>query len=138
MDIVDYVMNPFKSKQRFKLLSILLLVPYIILCITAGGFHAFDEYVYHDHNPVSCHSEKTDSDADNASNSKATLCYNDHSEDKCIICKWLKSTPKKIQIPQVVSHCIADVSVLYANDQQAYYFLKTGKYHSRSPPLNIS
>jgi hypothetical protein len=131
-------MNPFKSKQGFKKLSVFVLVPYIILCLTAGGFHAFDEYAYHNHNSDSCHSEKTDSDAGKAGNSKSAFCRNDHSEDNCIICKWLKSTPKKIQIPQVVSHFIPDISGLCASDQQAYYFFKSGKYHSRSPPLNIS
>ena len=131
-------MYPFKSKQRFKKLSIFVLVPYIILCITAGGFHAFDKYAYHDHNPDNYHSENTDSDAYKTSNNEPVLCYNDHSEDKCIICKWLKSTSKKIQMSQHVSHFIPDVYGLCANDQQAYYFLKNGKYHSRSPPLTIS
>ena len=131
-------MYPFKAKQRFKKLSIFVLVPYIILCITAGGFHTLDEYVYHDHNSNNYHSEGIDSNANNASNSKLILCYNDHSEDKCIICKWLKSTSKKIQMSQHVSHFIPDVSGLCANDQQEYYFLKIGKYHSRSPPLTIS
>ena len=42
-------MYPFKLNQRFKKLSIFVLVPYIILCITAGGFHAFDKNAYHDH-----------------------------------------------------------------------------------------
>ncbi|MFQ5713858.1 MAG: hypothetical protein ACE5GU_07495 [Candidatus Scalinduaceae bacterium] len=131
-------MNPFKLKQRFKKLSIFVLVPYIILCITAGGFHAFDKNAYHDHNSNGYHSEKTDSNARNTSNSNPILCYNDHSEDNCIICKWLKSTPKKIQIPQVVSHFISDVSGLYANDQLAYYFFKSCRHNPRSPPLTIS
>ena len=42
-------MYSLNSKKRFKKLSILVLVPYIILCVTAGGFHAFDESAYHGH-----------------------------------------------------------------------------------------
>ncbi|ODS31566.1 MAG: hypothetical protein SCARUB_03316 [Candidatus Scalindua rubra] len=131
-------MYPLKSKQRFKKVSILVLVPYIILCITAGGFHAFDEYAYHGHNPDNYHSEKIDSNANKASNNKPVLCFNDHSEGNCIICKWLKSTPKKIQLALDVSYFIPETSGLCVNDHQAYYFLNNGKYHSRSPPIAIS
>ena len=131
-------MNPFKSKQRFKKLSIFVLVPYIVLSITAGGFHALDGKAFHGH-ADSNQSENAASATTNKDISNAPiLCDNDHSEDNCIICKWLKSTPKKVQIPQVVSHFIPDVSGLCANNHQAYYFLDTGKYHSRSPPLTIS
>ena len=132
-------MYPFKLKQRFKKLSILVLVPYIILCITAGGFHAFDKNAYHDHNPANnYHSENISSDTNKTSDNTPTLCYNDHSEDNCIICKWLKHTQKRIQLALNAQSFIPDASGLCVNNQQAYCFLNNSRYLSRSPPFIIS
>lgn len=131
-------MHPFKSKQRFKRLSILFLIPYVILCVTAGGFHAFDKSAFHGHSVEKTHREDTVSNTDTADNSAPIFCYNDHNEDDCIICKWLKHTPKKVRLPLSVSSFIPDTSGLCINKQQAYYFLNNGKYHSRAPPLFIS
>ncbi len=125
------------SKKRFKILSILVLVPYIILCISAGGFHAFDESAYHNHTD-NYHSENTVSVINDSGNSTPIICDNDHNEDNCIICKWLKSSPKKIQLSMHASHYIPDTSGLCLNDQQAYAFLNYGKYLSRAPPLTTS
>ena len=91
-------MYSYSSKKRFKTLSILVLIPYIILCITAGGFHAFDESAYHGHSADEYHSENTVSVINDSGNSTPILCDNDHNEDNCIICKWLKSSPRKIQL----------------------------------------
>ena len=129
-------MYSLNSKKRFKKLSILVLVPYVILCITAGGFHAFDESAYHNHTD-NYHSENAVS-VINESISTPVLCDNDHNEDNCIICKWLKSSPKKIQLSLDTSRFIPDTTGLSLNDQQTYAFLNYGKYHSRSPPLIIS
>jgi len=129
-------MYSFNSKQRFKKLSILVLVPYIILCITAGGFHAFDETAYHNHTD-NHHSENTVSVINDNGNSTPILCGNDHNEDNCIICKWLKNTPKKIQLSLDSSLFMPDTSGLQLIDQQTYAFLNYGKYFSRSPPLMI-
>jgi len=128
----------FKSKQKLKRLSILLLAPYIILCITAGGFHAFDESAFHGHNVEETHSGDTATNADTAGNSAPFFCYNDHNEDDCIICKWLKHAPKRVQLSMGVSSFIPDTSGLCTNKQQAYYFLNNGEYHSRAPPIFIS
>ncbi len=128
----------FKSRQRFKKLSILLLVPYVILCITAGGFHAFDKSAFHGHSVEKTHSENTVLNTDTADNSAPFFCYNDHNEDNCIVCKWLKHAPKRVQLHMDVSSFIPDTSGLCINKQQAYYFLNNGKYHSRAPPLFIS
>ncbi len=76
----------FKSKQKLKRLSILLLAPYIILCITAGGFHAFDKSAFHGHS-VEKTNEDTALNDDAAGNDSPIFCYNDHNEDDCIICK---------------------------------------------------
>lgn len=131
-------MHSLNSKQRFKKLSILVLIPYIILCVTAGGFHAFDKTAYHNHNADNYHSENTISAINDSGNSSPILCYNDHNEDNCIICKWLKSTSKKIQLSMDASRFIPDTSGLCLNDQQTYTFLNYGNFHSRSPPLIIS
>lgn len=126
-------MYPYKSKQRFKRLSI--LIPYIILCLTAGGFHTFDEYAYHNHNSKNHHSETIDSSVNKPCNNKPILCCNDHNEDNCIICKWLKSTSKRIQLVLDISHFIQGISGLCVSDQQAYYFLNNRRrFHSRNPP----
>ena len=130
-------MYPFKSKQRFRKLSILVLVSYIILCITAGGFHAFDESAYHNHTD-NYHSENTVSVINDSDNSTPILCDNDHNEDNCIICKWLKSLPKKIQLPLDASFYVQDTSGFCLSDQQTYAFLHHGRKLSRSPPLTIS
>ncbi|MBZ0110653.1 MAG: hypothetical protein K8F52_18525 [Candidatus Scalindua rubra] len=137
-DIFDNVMYLFKSKQKLKKLSILFLAPYIILCITAGGFHAFDESAFHGHCVEKTHSENTVSNAETANNSAPFFCYNDHNEDDCVICKWLKHAPKKVQLPMDVSSFIPDTSGSCINKQQAYYFLSNGKYHSRAPPIFTS
>jgi len=126
-------------KQRSKKLSVLVLVPYIILCITAGGFHAFDKNAYHVHDPANNHhSENISSDTNKTSDNAPTLCYNDHSEDNCIICKWLKHTKKKTQLALNTLSFIPDASGLCLNNQQVYYFLNNNRYHSRSPPFIIS
>ncbi len=126
-----------KSKQKLKRLSILLLAPYIILCITAGGFHAFDKSAFHGHS-VEQANEDTALNADAAGNDSPIFCFNDHNEDDCIICKWLKHAPKRVQLALDVSSFIPDTSVVCINRQQAHYFLNNGKYHSRAPPLSIS
>ncbi|MBT6231041.1 MAG: hypothetical protein HOI47_30760 [Candidatus Scalindua sp.] len=128
----------FKSKQKLRRLSILLLAPYIILCITAGGFHAFDESSFHGHSAENTHSENTVLNAGTADNSTPIFCYNDHNEDDCTICKWLKHAPKRVQLSMDVSSFIPDTSGLCINKQQTYYFLNNGKYHSRAPPIFIS
>ena len=132
-------MYPYSSKKRFKKLSILVLIPYFILCVTAGGFHSFDKTADHSHTD-NYHSENTVSVINDYGNSNSSpiLCYNDHNEDNCIICKWLKSTSRKIQLSLDTSHFMPDTSGLCLNDQQAYTFLNYGKYLSRSPPLIIS
>ena len=127
----------FKSKQKLKRLSILLLAPYIILCITAGGFHALDESAFHGHSVEKTHSEDTVLNADTADNSAPFFCYNDHNEDDCIICKWLKHAPKRVQLSMDVSSFIPNTSGLCTNKHQAYYFLNNWKYHSRAPPRII-
>jgi hypothetical protein len=137
-NIFNKVMYFPKSEQRFKKLSILILVPYIVLCITAGGFHAFDESAFHGHTAEKTHSEGTALNSDTADNSAPFFCYNDHNEDDCIICKWLKHAPKRVQLSMVVPSFIPDTSGLCINKQQVYYSLNNGKYHSRAPPLFIS
>ena len=127
----------FKSKQKLKRLSILLLAPYIILCITAGGFHAFDESAFHGHSVEKTHSEDTVLNADTADNSAPFFCYNDHNEDDCTICKWFKHAPKRVQLSMDVSSFIPNTSGLCTNKHQAYYFLNNWKYHSRAPPRII-
>ncbi|MFQ5963248.1 MAG: hypothetical protein ACE5KZ_03080 [Candidatus Scalinduaceae bacterium] len=131
-------MYTFKSKQRFKKLSILVLVPYFILCITAGGFHAFDETAYHTHYSDSNHPEKTDLNGNNTCNKKPILCYNDHSADECSICKWLKNTPKRFQISPNKSHIIPDASRSFKYDQLVYFSSKASINNPRSPPSTIS
>ena len=126
-----------KSKQRFRKLSILILIPYFILCITAGGFHAFDHKAYHGHadsNQTVCEL----SNNEQSGNSTPIFCDNDHSEDNCIVCKWLKNAPKKVQLALDISSFIPDTSGLCINKQQTYYFLNNGKYLSRAPPFFIS
>ena len=126
-----------KSKQRFRKLSILILIPYFILCITAGGFHAFDHKAYHGHadsNQTVCEL----SNNEQSGNSTPIFCDNDHSEDNCIVCKWLKNTPKKVYLSQNNSSFIPNISALRLNEQDAYFFLNKGKYHSRAPPSLIS
>ena len=126
-----------KSKHAFRKLSILILIPYFILCITAGGFHAFDHKAYHGH----ADSNQTVSDLSNSEhsgNNAPILCDNDHSEDNCIVCKWLKNTPKKVYLSQDNSSSIPNISALRLNEQDAYFFLNKGKYHSRAPPSLIS
>ena len=130
-------MYPFMLRQKSKKLSILILVPYIILCITAGGFHAFDTNAYHDH-VDNHHSENISSGTNKASDNTPALCNNDHSEDNCIICKWLKHTQKKIQLALNARSFMPDASGLCLNNQLAYYFLNNRRYHSRSPPFIIS
>ncbi|MBC8554792.1 MAG: hypothetical protein H8D23_34705 [Candidatus Brocadiales bacterium] len=137
-NILDNVMYLFKSKQKLKKLSILLLAPYILLCITAGGFHAFDKSSFHGHSVDKAHSENTVLNADTADNGSPFFCYNDHSEDDCIVCKWLKHAPKRVQLSMDISSFIPDTSGLCINKLQTYYFLNTGKYQSRAPPLFIS
>ena len=136
--IFGNIMYFFKSKQKLKKFSILLLAPYVILCITAGGFHAFDESAFHGHSVERTHSENTVLNADTADNSAPFFCYNDHNEDDCIICKWLKHAPKKVQLSLDGSSFIPNTSGLCLNKQQSYYFLIHGKYHSRAPPLFLS
>ena len=134
---VDKVMYPLKSKHRSRKLSILILIPYFILCITAGGFHAFDHKAYHGH----AGDNQTVSNVSNnelSGNSAPIFCYNDHSEDNCIVCKWLKNTPKKVHLSQDTSTFIPIASALRINEQDAYFFLNNGKYHSRAPPSIIS
>lgn len=128
-------MYPYCLKKRFKTLSILVLIPYFILCITAGGFHAFDKSAYHVHNTDNYHSEDSCIGTNKAGNITPDLCGKEHSVDNCIICKWLKNTPKKIQLALEASSFIPVTSGLCLNEQQAYYFLNDGKCHSRAPPL---
>ena len=138
VSIIIYTMYLLKPKQQLKRISLLILVPYVILCITAGGFHALNEAAFHGHSVEKTHSENTVVNADTSGNSTLSFCYNDHNEDTCAICKWLKHAPKRVQLPMDVSSFILDTSGLCVNKHQAYYFLNNGEYHSRAPPLFIS
>ncbi len=131
-------MNLLKSKQRFKRISILILIPYVILCMTAGGFHAFDKSAFHSHSVEDINSEDTVLNAGKSYNSAPFFCYNDHNEDDCNICKWLKHAPKKVQLSMDISSFIPDTSGLCIKRQQVYHSLNNGKYHSRAPPFSIS
>ena len=127
-----------KSNQKLKRMSLLILVPYVILCITAGGFHALNEAAFHGHSVEKIHSENAVVNADTPGNSTLFFCYNDHNEDTCAICKWLKHTPKRVKLPMDISSIILGTSGLCVNKHQAYYFLNNCEYHSRAPPLFIS
>ena len=126
-----------KSKHQFRKLTILILIPYFILCITAGGFHAFDHKAYHGH-ADSNQTVSNFSNSEQSGNSAPFLCDNDHNEDNCIVCKWLKHAPKRVQLALDISSFIPNTSGLCINKQQTYYFLNNGKYHSRAPPFFIS
>ena len=130
-------MHPLKSKHRFRKLSILILIPYFILCITAGGFHAFDHKAYHGH-ADSNQTVSNLSNSEQSGNSAPIFCDNDHSADNCIVCKWLKNTPKKVYLSQNTSSFIPNISALHFNERDAYFFLINRIYHSRAPPLFIS
>ncbi len=138
VSIIINTMYLLKSKQKLKRISLLILAPYVILCITAGGFHAFNEAVFHGHSVEKIHSENAVVNADTSGNSTLFFCYNDHNEDTCAICKWLKHTPKRVKLPMDVSSIILGTSGLCVNKHQAYYFLNNCEYHSRAPPLFIS
>lgn len=128
-------------KRHVKKISILIAVPYIILCITAGGLHSFDKRSFHGH-CFENYSTKTENSIPHVHNNQdnkntASFCFNDHSADKCGICKWLKSTPKKVQFVQNCSSLFQDSRVGII-DLATYYFFKPPTNSSRSPPLFIS
>ncbi len=135
-------MNAFKFKRNFKKISILVAIPYIILCITAGGLHSFDKRAYHGH-CFENHSTKNENSESHIhynqeNKNTASFCYNDHSSDKCGICKWLKSTAKRVQFVQKCSSLFQDKSKVCIIDHSTYYFLKTRSNSPRSPPFFIS
>ena len=134
-------MYPFNLKRNFKKISILIAIPYIILCITSGGLHSLDKRAYHGH----CHDNNgskskninhVEHNQDN--NNSVSFCFNDHSTDNCGICKWLKSTPKKVHFDQRYSALFQDCSKLCIFDQTIYDFLKYYTHTPRSPPFSLS
>ncbi len=135
-------MNAFKFKRNFKKISILVAIPYIILCITAGGLHSFDKRAYHGH-CFENHSTKKENSENHIhynqeNKNTASFCFNDHSSDKCGICKWLKSTAKRVQFVQKNSSLFQDSSKACIIDHATYYFLKLCSNSPRSPPFFIS
>ncbi len=135
-------MNLLISKQRLKRISITVIVPYIILCITAGGLHSFDARAFHGHcsENDSTKNENSKNHVHHNQNSEGTasFCFSDHSADKCGICKWLKSTAKRVQFVQKCSSLFQDKSKVCIIDHSTYYFLKTRSNSPRSPPFFIS
>ncbi len=129
-------------RRNFKKISILIAVPYIILCITAGGLHSFDKRAYHGH-CFEDHSTKNENSDGllHCSQDKediASFCFNDHSVDKCGICKWLKSTAKRFHFVQKCFVLFQDSSKVCIIDHATDYFLKTRTNSPRSPPFSIS
>lgn len=135
-------MYPFKSKRNFKKISILIAIPYIILCMTSGGLHALDKRAYHGHclEDYSSKTENTENDVYHKQGSKNTtsFCFNDHSADNCGICKWIKNTSKKVQFPHRYYSFFQDCSTFCIFDQSVYDFLKFSTNSPRSPPFFIS
>ncbi|MDR4503580.1 MAG: hypothetical protein MRK01_02160 [Candidatus Scalindua sp.] len=135
-------MNPFKLKRKLKKISLLAAIPYIILCITSGGLHSFDKGVYHAHTPDGPGSKKEKTEIHEhrklAAENKPALCCNDHSSDKCGICRWLKSTPAKVQFEQQRSSFFQVCSNLFIIDHTSYNSLKIYTNSPRSPPFLIA
>ncbi|GJQ60560.1 MAG: hypothetical protein D8M57_17065 [Candidatus Scalindua sp. AMX11] len=141
--IVDYAMNPFKLKQKLKhkKITTLVAIPYIILCITSGGLHSFDKGAYHAHHDggVSINEEaEWDGCHSHFIKNEPSLCYNDHSADKCNICRWLKGTTTRIQCVKKQSSFFEDFRRLFIIDNTACNFLEIHTHSPRSPPFHIS
>ena len=135
-------MFPFKLKRNFKKISILLVVSYIVLCITSGGLHSFDKRAYHGHGleVYGTSNGKIENQVhhNQAMENSASLCFNDHSADKCDICQWLKSTPSKVQFVEKRTSLFQDCSKLCVIVLAAYDFLNIHTKSPRSPPFSIS
>ncbi len=131
-------MYPLMLKQNFKKISLLIAVPYIILCITSGGLHSLDKRAYHGHDISKSESSKNHSYHNQGNKNTVSFCFNDHSTDNCGICKWLKSTSKKAQFPQRSISIFQDSSKFCIFDQSIYDFLKYHTHSPRSPPFSVS
>ncbi len=135
-------MYPFKLKRNIKKISLLIVVPYIILCITAGGLHSLDKKAYHGHclenNGPNNENNENHLYHNQENKNTVSFCFNDHSADNCGICKWLKNTSKKVQFPQRRYSFFQDGSKSSIFDQSIYDFLKFHTHSPRSPPFFIS
>ncbi len=135
-------MYPFRLKRNFKKISILIAVPYIILCITSGGLHSLDKRAYHGHclenNGSKSENKKNHVYHNQDNKNTASFCFNDHSTDNCGICKWLKNTSKKVQFTQRCYSFFQDCGKYCIFDQAIYDFLKFHTKSPRSPPSFIS
>ncbi len=135
-------MNPFKLKQHFRKISILVVIPYIILCITSGGLHSFDKGAFHAHalDGFGAKNEETEKHGYHTqiTKSETSLCCNDHSSDNCDICRWLKSTTKRVQFAQKLSSIFQCCTRFFSNDHTAQNFIEIHTNSPRSPPFLIS
>ena len=135
-------MNRLMLKQNLKKISIIVIVPYFILCITAGGLHSFDTRAFHGHcgKNDSTKNKNSKNHVHHNQNSEGTayFCFNDHSADKCGLCKWLKSTAKRVQFVQKCSSIFENCCNVCTFDQLTYLFLNSRANSPRSPPFFIS
>ncbi len=133
-------MYPFNLKRNFKKISLLIAVPYVILCITSGGLHSLDKRAYHGHCLDNYGSQNYENHVYHNQDSKntASFCFNDHSADNCGICKWLKNTSKKVQFSQRRYSFFFFFSKFCKFDQSIYDSLKVHTHSPRSPPFFIS
>lgn len=133
-------MYPFTLTKYFKKISILVAIPYVILCITSGGLHSLDKRAYHGHNLDNYISKNNETHKHNkhVNTNGVSFCFNDHSADNCGICKWLKNTTKKVQFAQKYTSLSQDSSKLCVFYQSIYDFLKFHTNSPRSPPFSIS
>ncbi len=126
MPLNHFIRNNYLKKKLFAF----ILLPYLLLCLTIGGFH---ESIFN-----SSHGDHSQQLASrNTDNLPIGILKdsNRHSSETCQICQWLKTPSSLIQFLSLDTHftCICNSLVCYSNP--VLPLLSIHKFTIRPPPF---
>lgn len=123
------VKNFFRNKKIANGFFVTVLLPYILLCLTMGGFHNGINNTKHCGGVPFAEFNNTSNEEINA---PVFVSY--HDSESCQICQWLKthSIPMRFLLPESRPEYLYSRDVSYSNPDLSSFF--THKFAIRPPP----
>lgn len=119
----------FRNKKIANVLFVSVFIPYLLLCLTMGGFHS------RTHNTEHCGVEPS-TVFNNTANEEipASVFAFYHDSETCQICQWLKthSAPIRFLSPESLYECVYTRNVYYSNPDLSSFYIH--KFAIRPPP----
>ncbi len=122
----------FCGKKRISLnaVSNLILVSYILLCLTAGGLHRSLES-----GVLSLESKESGLKETGLTTHDSQLTT--HNADTCLVCQWLKNSTAKVRTTVVNWQLLPVISGGFHRNNTLPYIFHVNNFFTRAPPAYL-